>query len=137
MTLRKYLPCPQTSSLREPRLDSSGKNLVDHDPGYIRQPVLPSIVQVSQFGVIQSHQVQDRRVQIMDQNRILDRLITDFVSRAVTHAAFDPAPGHPYEKSLVVVVAAQIALGHRHAAELSAPNHQRGLKKTPALQVRQ
>ena len=75
--------------------------------------------------MIQAETMQDRGVQVVDVDAILDGVQADVVGRAVADAALDAAAGHPDREAVGIVIAAVAALAHRRAAELAAPDHQR------------
>ena len=74
---------------------------------------------------------EDRGVQVVDVDDVLHGGVAEFVGGAVGDAALDAAAGHPDREALDVVVAA-VALGHRGAAELAAPDDE-GVVEHPAL----
>ena len=55
--------------------------------------------------MIQPHQVKDRRLQIADVLRALDRPVADLVGAAVDGAAFDAGPSQPGSEAFGIVVA--------------------------------
>ena len=65
---------------------------------------------------------------------VLDGVVAELVGRAVGDAALDAAAGQPHREALDVVVAA-VALGHRRAAELAAPDDERVVEHAALLQV--
>ena len=79
-------------------------------------------------------QVQHRGVQVVDVDDVLDGVVAELVGGAVGDAALDAAAGQPHREALDVVVAA-VALGHRRAAELAAPDHERVVEHAALLQV--
>src|SRR5262249_17997634 len=66
---------------------------------------------------------------------LLSRLQSDRVRSAVAHPAFDTAPSYPYAEACIVVVAALALLRLRRAAELTAPEDNRGVQHPAALQI--
>ena len=65
---------------------------------------------------------------------VFDGVVAQFVGGAVADAALDAAAGDPHREALDVVIAA-VALGHRRAAELAAPDHQRVVEHAAFFQV--
>ena len=51
---------------------TSGEYFLHHSPMHVRQTVVPAAVAVGQFLVIQAHQMQNRRVQVVDVDLVLD-----------------------------------------------------------------
>ena len=60
---------------------------------HVRKTEVAAGVAIGQLGVVDTHQVQDRGVQIANVMAVLHRLVPQIVCRAVRHAAFDPAAG--------------------------------------------
>ena len=122
---------------------------------HIGQPEAPSLILVRQPFVIQSEQMQDRRLQIVDVDRSrrerrlirTDRLamlvgdvIAVVIGAPVGEAALDAAAGQPDREAARMVVAAvavlgQFALRIARAAELAAPDDQGIVEQAAAFQV--
>ena len=49
----------------------------------VRQPKIPARIAIGQPLVVKTHQLENRRVQIMDVNRIFGRPEAEFIGRAV------------------------------------------------------
>src|SRR6266545_6986343 len=96
----------------------SCQNLPNHFAVDIREPALDAIVVESQSRVIQTQQMKQRGVQVVDGAGVLDRLVTKFVGGAVAEPAFHARAGQPDgEPVRVVVAAAGALLKGRHPAE--------------------
>ena len=59
--------------------------------------------------VIQAHQMQQRRVQIMHVHLVLRGVVTVVVSRSIGEAAFHTAASHPHREPVRIVIAAIVA----------------------------
>ena len=94
----------------------------------VGQPEVAAIETVRQLLVVETQQVKDGRMQIVDMHAVLDSMVTEVVGGAVNHAALDAASREPHRVAVGIVVAT-IALGKGGAAELAAPRHQRLCKK--------
>lgn len=79
------------------------------------------MVLISQSLVIQAHQVQDRRVQVIDVHALVDAVVSKIVRHAVRDTALDSTTGHPHAKSMVVVLPSIAILSVRGSTELAAP----------------
>jgi hypothetical protein len=80
---------------------------------------------VSQLGVVETEQVQNGGVEIVNMNTIPDHVEAQIVGLSHHQAGFDAAAGQPHGEGIRVVIAAVIApLNHRGAAEFPAPDHQ-------------
>jgi hypothetical protein len=65
------------------------ENIFDHVPVNVGQPEIPACVTVGEFLVVESHQVQDGGVVIVDMNAIADDAGPDVVGFAVNRSAFN------------------------------------------------
>src|SRR5437870_5067483 len=87
---------------------------------YAGQLLIHPAVKVSQLAVVESHQMQDRRVEIADVVATHDRLVSKFVGFAVRRAAFDTRPRHEISEAFGIMIAsAATTLHDRLAAELA------------------
>ena len=66
---------------------SSGDDLIDHPPSHIGQAKVPARIPIRQPFVIQSEQMQDRRVQIVHVDFVLNGVMAILVGLAVADAA--------------------------------------------------
>ena len=73
----------------------SRENRLHHLPMHIGQPEVAPGVAVRQLRVVEAEQVQDRRVQIMHVDLLLDGLVAELVGGAINRAALDAAAGQP------------------------------------------
>ncbi|MFT5108198.1 MAG: hypothetical protein ACI9UA_003841 [Pseudoalteromonas tetraodonis] len=85
--------------------------------------------------MIDAEQVQDRRMQVVYANAILDGLISELVARAILHAAFDAAASHPHREDMRVVIPALAVLRIGGATELTAPHDEHLVEHPTSLQV--
>ena len=88
-------------------------------------------VAVGEGLVVEAEEVEDRGVEVVDVDLVLDGLEAELVGGAVDVAALDAAAGQPHGEAVVVVVAAvHLALVRagggqldgRRPAELAAPD---------------
>jgi hypothetical protein len=110
------------------------QDFLHHAAVYVGEPEVAAEELEGQLRVVDAQQVQHRRVQVVHRDDVLHGVIAELVGRAVRDAALDPAAREPEREALDVMVAA-VALGHRRAAELAAPDHQRVLEHAALLQV--
>ena len=87
--------------------------------------------------MIQSQQMQDGGVDVMDVDRILHRREAQVVRPSNRLTGPDAAPGEPHGVGVDVVVASDGVpfLPHGSPAELSSPDHQGGVQESPLFQV--
>src|SRR4030095_15221610 len=94
-----------------------------HAAVHIGQAEIAAAVAVGEPFVVEAHEVQDGRVQVVDVHAVLDRGIAHLVGGAVQGPAFATAAGQPHREAEMVVVAAS-ALSRRRPAEFTAPEDQ-------------
>src|ERR1043166_4084999 len=98
---------------------------------YVRQAEIPALEAVGELLVIETEQVQNGRVQVVDVYSVFSDVKTEFVGFTDGHSGFDAAAGQPHGKSLRMMIAAQFAakvgvgFDHRRAPELAAPDNER------------
>ena len=93
---------------------------------HIGQSSIKAVVSKRQLRVIQSEQMQDGRIKVMDRQDILHSLESKFVRHAMTDAAFNASSGEDRCEAVRIMISSERAfLKHRHAAELCAPDDQR------------
>ena len=102
---------------------------------HIRQAEIPAAVPIRQLGMVESHEMQNRRVQVMHIHPILNGMYADIISGSVSQPPFDPTPGHPDRKSGVVVIAPFGPLSRRGPTKFSTPENQGFFKHSAGLQV--
>ena len=85
--------------------------------------------------MVDTHLVQQRGVQVVDIDPVLDGPEPELVGRSVGHSASHPASGQPRGEPIGVMVAAGAGFGDRSSAELSAPDDQRFIQEPSLLQV--
>src|SRR5260370_40896031 len=90
--------------------------------------------------------MQDRRVQIVNMNFVLDGREAEFVGGAVDVASFDSASRKPKRKAVMVVIPAvhlarirarRRQFNDRSTPEFAAPNYERIFQHPSLLEVRQ
>ena len=104
---------------------------------HVGQPALDAVVVIHQPRVLDSEQVQDRGVEVVDRDRVLGDLVADFIRCAVRDPAFQARTGHPGGEGERVMVATTRAdaFGERSASELARPEHERVVQEAAAFQV--
>ena len=86
--------------------------------------------------MIQSQQVQDRGVQVVDVDFVLGRVIAVVVgARRSARPPLTPPPASHIVKPSGLWSRPSVAFGRRRAAELAAPQHQRVVEQAPGLQI--
>src|SRR4051812_9919624 len=89
----------------ETRAVLSRDDILHHRPRHIRKPEIAAAVPERQPRMIQPHQVQDGRMQIVNVYWLVDRLEPEIIRRAIRRAAPHSAPGEQIAVPVVIVVA--------------------------------
>src|SRR5579871_3244783 len=91
--------------------------------------------------MIQAQQMQQRRLEIVDVDRIFNDVESQIVGFTIDEAGFDSSARQPHGERLRVVVAAQaatergIGLNHWGTTEFAAPDDERFVQQAALLQV--
>ena len=85
--------------------------------------------------MIESHLIENGRVQVVDVDTVLDGRAAEHVSGTVAVAGFHAATSHPDGEAVVIVVAAVFTLGSWCAAELTAPDNERLIEEATGLEI--
>ena len=113
-----------------------------HSTVDIRQPEVTALMSKGQLLVIDTHQVQDGGIQIMN----VDRVLGDVVGKVIRLTVLEPSPNtpasHPHRPAsgmmiTAVILSSERALAVHGAAKFSTPDHQRVIQHTPAFQISQ
>ena len=105
----------------------------------VRQSEIAPGIPIGQLGMIDAHEMENRRVKIMHVHGILDDPHAQFVRRAVDETRLHAAAGHHHGKGLVLMIPTQL-FGFAHcgvgrSSKFPAPDHKGILKKPPVFQV--
>ena len=105
---------------------------------HVRQPIIPPLELVGQFEVVDSKQVEQRGVQVVDVNLIFRHVIADVVCRPECLTCSQATSGHPHRKGFDVMVAANQVAGFtlRRPSKFAPPDHDRLVEQASTLQVR-
>ncbi len=97
------------------------ENRLEEIPGDVGQAEVAAVEAVGQLRVVEAHQVQDRGVDVVDVDSVLDGLVAELVGGSVLDAALDAAAGHPGGEGVRVVVAARATLASRTCGRTRRP----------------
>src|SRR3954453_23175903 len=119
--------------------DTLRDDVLDDVAEVVRKPEIPAVVAVRELLVVEAQQGEDRRVEVVDVDAVLDRAVAELVGRPVREPALDAPAGHPRAEPAAVVVATglgrAVGVAGDGAAELAAPDHQRVLEHPALLEV--
>ena len=103
---------------------------------YVSQAARDSVMFPRQILVIDSQQVQDRGIEIVNHQRILCDLKSQFIRHSVADARFDTGAREECCKTIGIVITSLCPLlEHRHTAEFGAPNNQRIFQQAALSEV--
>ena len=116
------------------------ENVIDNLAVHVGQPKSTALVPERQSLMIDTHQVQNRGVQIVDVDGIFYNVVAVGVSLAVSRPAFYSTAGHPDRKTSRMMIATkffgrQFSLTVVRAAELAAPDNQRIFQQVSLFQI--
>lgn len=102
----------------------------------VGKPEWSSLEFKRQLGVIESEEVQQSGVEVVNVDTILDGVEPEFIGRAERQPWLDPATGEPHRKGVRMVVSAIVsALHHRRTPELATPDDEGVIQHSALLQV--
>ena len=102
---------------------------------HVGQTEVSSAVAVGQPFMVQSHQVENGRMQVMDVDYVLDSVPAEVVGGAVDHASPYAAAGQPHREAERMVLAAVLSLGRWCATELTSPQDERFVEQPTGLEI--
>src|SRR5262249_24293559 len=107
----------------------------------VRQTEVPTAVAIREFGMVDSHQMEDRGMQVVNVDGLIDDLEAKLVGGTVNISALDPTAGQPDGKAERVVVAAVLRsalsadLGDGRATELRTADDQSILEQAASFEI--
>ena len=86
--------------------------------------------------MVQTQQVQDGRVKIVNRRDVFDGFVSEFVGGSVGEGSFDAGSGQPGgETGRVVVASAGSRLEGRHSTELGTPHDEGVFEETSLFEI--
>ena len=115
----RFATLPRSGSSKVKRLSQD----VVHDSAVnIGQAKVASRMSERESLMIHAQQMQERGMQVVVMDLVLDRVVAVIVGRTVPHARFHASPSQPHGARMGIVVAAiSASLRYRSAAKLAAP----------------
>ena len=89
----------------------SRHDFMNYSTGDVGQAVITAGVAVGQAFVVEAEEMQDRRVEVVDVDFILDRSKAEFVGRSVSRATLHAGSREPRREAEMIVVAAIASFG--------------------------
>ena len=117
-----------------------GDDRLDDGTMYVGQPVPASLVLEGQAFMVDSQQVQDRRLQVVNVDTIFGNVVAVGIGGPVGRSCFHTAAGHPHGKTSWVVIAAKVvrrefSLAIVGATELATPNDKRVIQQVSLFEI--
>ena len=75
-------------------------------------------------SVVDTHEVEDRRVEVVHLHTVFDRLVTPFIGRTIDGPRFHAPTRHPNGKPVLVMVTPIGTLGEWGTPKFASPNHE-------------
>ena len=108
------------------------------DPSvHIGQPEVTSGMSPGQPFVIESHEMENRRMQVMDVDLVVLGIPAELVGGSVNRSPPDTTSGQSHGETEGVVLTTVFSLGGRRPAEFTTPDDQRIVEETAGFQVGQ
>src|SRR5262245_16344711 len=107
---------------------------------HIRQPEVSPLKLVSQPLMIDTQEVQDRRLQVMNMNRITDDVVTVIVGLTQRESFFDASASQPHREIAWMMIApivhlCQLTLAVNCPPEFPAPDYKCLIEQAESLQI--
>lgn len=127
------------SQSQDGRCDSDGKSSRDdffhNASGHVCQAERTTMMLEGQTFMVESEQMENGGMQIIDVNLPIDAEIPEVIGGAMRHSALDPTPGHPHRESMMIVFAAISILSMRCSSEFSSPKNERVVEQAAGFQI--
>ena len=102
----------------------------------IREPAFDSIVIKTQSLVIETENVEDRGIKIINGGDSFHGLMAKFISRTIAERSFHAGSGQPGGEAIrIMITTTRALLESRHTAELRAENDERVVEQASDLKV--
>ncbi len=90
---------------------------------------------IDEFGVIETEEVQDGGMQVVNVEAVLDRVQTEVIGGAIGESTAHAASGHPHGEPGGVMIPAIALFAHGGASELTAPDDERLFEQSACFEV--
>jgi len=116
------------------RLD---QQFLDHLAADVREPKITTLESESQLGMIETQQMKNRSLHVVDMNLVLGSMEPELVGGSERLTRFDTRSGKPHGKGIDMMIPAESLslLSHRRSPELSSPDHQCLVQQSSLLKI--
>jgi hypothetical protein len=101
----------------------------------VGQSKVATAVAKSEFFVIESEEMQESGVQIINVHTIFDGLVAEVIGSTVMKSSFYPSACHPDGEGMGVVITTERALRVGGSSKLASPDHERVLQHAARFEV--
>src|SRR5262245_53864113 len=101
---------------------------------HVSQSEVAAAIEVRKPGVVDSQQVQDRGMQIVNVHPVFDRIVAKLVGGTISDATLHAAACHPHAVPIRVMVTT-VSLGNGCPTKLRSPQNQGVVQETTRLQI--
>ena len=115
----------------------SGDDIRHQLPMDVRKSKITTRMVVGESLMVESHEMKNRGMPVMDVDTTIHCLGPVFIGRTVLDSSLDAAAGHPHRESLCVVIPSIVVLGIGRAAEFSAAENESVLEHSTLLEISQ
>ena len=120
------------------RLDD---NLIEHLTADVGKLSKAASMEVTQLFIVQSHQVENRGMDVTNGNGFVESSKAEFIGFACRRTAFDIPASHPHGEGVGIMFTtgrfSEAAVLEGGSAHLRCPDDQRFLQKTSIFEIRQ
>src|SRR3954467_9642123 len=95
----------------------------------------PAFMRIGQLQMIQPQRMQERRMQIVNANRVLRRFPPEFICAAMDVSLLKSAACDPKRERLPIVIAPVLALRNGKPPKLAGPEHDGRIEQASLLEV--
>src|SRR4051812_16718512 len=92
-------------------------------------------MRIGQLQMVQSQRMQERRMEIVNANRVLRRFPPEFICAAMDVSLLKPTACDPKRERLPIVIAPVFALGNGKPPKLAGPEHDSRIEQATLLEV--
>ena len=117
--------------------DRLRKDLIDEPTVHIGEPKVSTLEPIGQSLMIDSKQMEQGCVKVMDMDEPFGHSEAEFIGRSVDLAGLDTSASDPHGERIDMVVSAGgfSRFAHWRSTEFTSPDHQRLLKQSAPFQI--
>ena len=138
--LQDAYACDRPLNVISRRTSLLGQQVLDDVTFDIGQAEAATLVAERQSFVVDTEEVQDGCIEVMDMDRFFDDVVTEVVGLPINHPPAHASSGHPSGKAARVMIAAvvfgrQRTLAVRGASEFATPSNERSIEQASLFEI--